>query len=49
VPPEEIGNATERKFVGSHLILEAGSLGDVRKIVENDIYYKGNVVRDYIC
>ncbi|KAK7691336.1 hypothetical protein QCA50_004730 [Cerrena zonata] len=33
----------QKKMTGSTLIYSADSLEEVREIVENDVYYKGNV------
>jgi hypothetical protein len=38
-----VPHATERKVAGSTLILEAESLEEARKVIENDAYYKENV------
>ena len=43
--PESIESpAAERKMIGSLLILEAKDMEEVRKMVENDIYYTSGVV-----
>ena len=35
-----------RKMVGSMMVFEAENIEAVRKIVEQDVYYTGGVVRD---
>lgn len=43
--PESIDTPTsDRKMVGSVLIMEAESLAAVRKAIEEDIYYTADVV-----
>ena len=43
--PESISpGVTEKEMIGSVMVFEAESLEEVRKIVENDIYYTTGVV-----
>lgn len=35
----------EKKLAGSTMIFSGDSLEQIREIVENDLYYKNNVVR----
>lgn len=43
--PESIASPTaEKKMIGSVIIFEADSIETVRKAIESDIYYTGNVV-----
>ncbi len=43
--PETVTLApAEKKLIGSAVIFEAGSLQEVRDIVEGDIYWKAGVV-----
>ena len=43
--PESIApGVTEKEMIGSVMVFEAESLEEVRKIVENDIYYTTGVV-----
>ena len=35
----------EKKLIGSMMIYEAEKLEDVKKVIEDDIYWKSNVVR----
>lgn len=47
--PESIETPTsEKKMVGSVLIMEAESLAAVKKIVEEDIYYTSGVVSNLL-
>ena len=47
--PESIETpSSEKKMVGSVLILEAENMGAVRKAIEEDIYYTSGVVSDFI-
>ncbi|KAG8931266.1 hypothetical protein FRC02_002988 [Tulasnella sp. 418] len=39
----------DKKLVGSILFYEASSIEEVRKSVEEDVYYSGNVVRMVIA
>ncbi|KAF9816775.1 hypothetical protein IEO21_03855 [Rhodonia placenta] len=42
--PESIASPTaEKKMIGSVIIFEADSIETVRKAIESDIYYTGNV------
>jgi hypothetical protein len=44
--PESIESpSSERKMIGSVLIMEAENIGAVRKAIEEDIYYTSGVVR----
>ena len=38
-------NAPEKKMVGSLMIFEAESYAEVKQLIENDVYWTGNVVR----
>ena len=40
----ETYQTADKKLVGSVLIYEADNLETVRKIVEDDVYYRSNVV-----
>lgn len=43
--PKSIGAAdSEKKMVGSMMVIEASSFDEVRNIIENDIYYTSDVV-----
>jgi len=44
-PESQHAALTDKKFVGSVLLYEADSIEDVRKLVERDVYWTGNVVR----
>lgn len=47
--PESVETTTsEKKMVGSVLILEAESLAEAKKFVEEDIYYTAGVVRNLL-
>ena len=35
----------ERKLIGSLMVFEAESLEEVRKVIEDDVYYRTGVVR----
>ncbi|KAG6866658.1 hypothetical protein C0991_000768 [Blastosporella zonata] len=46
--PESIATETaDKKMVGSMFICKAAKIEEVKKIVENDIYYKSGVVSDF--
>jgi len=42
--PESILPGAEKKLNGSLLVVEASSIGEVKSIVESDVYYSNNVV-----
>jgi hypothetical protein len=44
-PESQDATAQDRKFVGSVLIYETGSIESARKLVEQDLYWTENVVR----
>jgi uncharacterized protein len=47
--PESIQTpSSEKKMIGSVLILEAENMGAVRKVIEEDIYYTSGVVSDFV-
>ena len=47
--PESIApGVTEKKMIGSVMIFEAASIEEVRKLIENDVYYKNGVVSVYV-
>ena len=47
--PESIQTpSSEKKMIGSVLILEAENMGAVRKTIEEDIYYTSGVVSDFV-
>lgn len=48
VTPES-QDAADKKFFGSVLLYEADSIEDVRKLVEQDIYWTENVVSWSTC
>lgn len=41
--PESVTGG-DRKLIGSMMVFEAGSIEEVRTKIENDPYFKGNVV-----
>lgn len=43
VTPESLQPGAENKMTGSFLVLEAENIEEVRKFVESDVYYTGNV------
>lgn len=43
-PESQDASLADKKFFGSVLLYEADSIEDVRKLVEQDIYWTGNVV-----
>lgn len=42
--PESLGPGADQKLIGSVMFFEAANIDDVRKLIENDIYYKSDVV-----
>lgn len=46
--PESV-TSTDKKMTGSVFIMEAKSLAEVKKVVEEDVYYTSGVVNIYCC
>ena len=42
--PESVDAAADKKFVGSCMIYECENIDVARRLVEEDLYYKSNVV-----